>query len=457
MAILISTFVALGVAIPLLAQQLKKRAVLSLWLCAALALLTLALLLGGFRQALFVRIFGNGVFPSVLFLYVMLAPVVPAGRLKRSLYMLRAELSIYASFFIWVHNIYFGREYFVKLFTKNAELPLNFALAAVCSLLMLVLLFPLCISSFPAVRRRMPPKRWKKLQRTAYIFYGLSYLHLVCLWLPSAAQNAENFGRLLLYTLIYGVYVCRRLQLYFQKSKQRWGAVLCRLVPAASVFVLALVVVQPFSAKGFVRRALAERVEAQAEAEEAGAAKAGAGSDAGVAKGTAARWADGVWEGSAFGYKGEIFVQLVVKDERIESVEIIDTEDDADYFKDAAGQIPDAIVREQSAKVDSVSGATLSSKGIMKAAARALKQAEKAAKNAAQGGQTGSDERNAETKDDNAVVKKSAADADKGADTKSSAVASDNSAAEKGSAVASHNSAAVKQSAAADRYGDEDE
>ena len=80
---------------------------------------------------------------------------------------------------------------------------------------------------------------------------------------------------------------------------------------------------------------------------------------------------DGVYQGTGTGYRGDITVAVKIKDKQIASIEILSASDDEPFFGRAKGLI-DQIIKKQSMKVDTVSGATYSSKGIISAVKNAL-------------------------------------------------------------------------------------
>ncbi len=86
-------------------------------------------------------------------------------------------------------------------------------------------------------------------------------------------------------------------------------------------------------------------------------------------------WADGEYEASGDGYKGtdSVTLNVKVKDHQIESISGRSTDTKA-YYKQAA-VLYDQIVEKQTAEVDAVSGATMSSNGIKQAARNALSKA----------------------------------------------------------------------------------
>jgi uncharacterized protein with FMN-binding domain len=86
-------------------------------------------------------------------------------------------------------------------------------------------------------------------------------------------------------------------------------------------------------------------------------------------------YTDGVYEGSGTGFGGEVRVQVTVTDGEIEEVSVLSADKEDKAYWDMAVVLLDEIVQEQSVEIDTVSGATYSSNGILDAAADALKQA----------------------------------------------------------------------------------
>lgn len=87
---------------------------------------------------------------------------------------------------------------------------------------------------------------------------------------------------------------------------------------------------------------------------------------------------DGTYYGTAEGYLGDITVAVVIQNQTIQSVEILSNEDDAAYF-DRAKVVANRVVNQQTTGVDTVSGATYSSRGILNAIQAALDAAKSAA------------------------------------------------------------------------------
>ncbi len=84
---------------------------------------------------------------------------------------------------------------------------------------------------------------------------------------------------------------------------------------------------------------------------------------------------DGVYTGEAEGYGGPIDVSVTIEGGRIASIDITSSEnEDASYFNTATAVV-DEILEEQTTAVDTTTGATFSSAGIINAVADALEQA----------------------------------------------------------------------------------
>ncbi len=92
----------------------------------------------------------------------------------------------------------------------------------------------------------------------------------------------------------------------------------------------------------------------------------------------ASPYADGTYTGKAQGYGGTVSVAVTIQDGTITDVAIVSAkQEDAAYF-DAAKGVIDEILEAQTTEVDTVSGATFSSSGILHAVADALGKAEQA-------------------------------------------------------------------------------
>ena len=105
-----------------------------------------------------------------------------------------------------------------------------------------------------------------------------------------------------------------------------------------------------------------------------------------------AKYTDGTYKGTAAGRNGDVVVSVTVTNGKIASVDVVQHEETAGICEAAIAEVPAAIVKKNSTKVDAVSGATVTSKAIIAAADAALAnaggkaasgKAEKARKNVA--------------------------------------------------------------------------
>lgn len=83
---------------------------------------------------------------------------------------------------------------------------------------------------------------------------------------------------------------------------------------------------------------------------------------------------DGTYTGSGQGYKSTITVEVTISGGKITAIDVVSQDDDEPYFSNAKTLISQVIAK-QSTSVDTVSGATYSSKGILVAIKNALDKA----------------------------------------------------------------------------------
>lgn len=149
---------------------------------------------------------------------------------------------------------------------------------------------------------------------------------------------------------------------------------LTQLLPAVALLLLSAFGLQN-SALVFPAITAAEAVQAQeteqtalpqrekqeeAEAEELAQEEPGTGD-----------YEDGIYYGTGTGFRGAVKVQVTVKDRQITDITVLSYQDDASFFNRAKALISSILTR-QTWQVDSVSGATYSSRGIKEAVQNAL-------------------------------------------------------------------------------------
>jgi len=84
---------------------------------------------------------------------------------------------------------------------------------------------------------------------------------------------------------------------------------------------------------------------------------------------------DSTYEGTGQGNNGDITVSVEVKDGKIADVEVVSHEETEGICEPAIEQVPESIVEKNSTEVDTVSGATNTSNGIIEAVNAALEGA----------------------------------------------------------------------------------
>ena len=323
----------------------------------------------------------RGSLATALFIIVMYAVVFPFNKdLKAKLMKLRGELAILASLITLIHNIHFGKKYFVLLFTDVSHLKAYEISAAVISLLMIILLFPLTFTSFVSIRKKMNPKSWKALQRWSYLFYALLYVHIVLIFSRNLLLGKPGYiFNFIVYTLIFGIYLILRLRKYIIKTKEEASIKkadtlrLCLCMLIALVCVLSCV---PYftvysEAKAVKGNTVQNMTEAESSSDGENTSEALDASDASETENSSG-FTDGVYEAKAAGYNGNVFVSVTVEGGKITDIKVTKHSEDDEYYYDTVDKVIPDILEKQSTDVDIVSGATSTSEAIIKAVNKAL-------------------------------------------------------------------------------------
>lgn len=93
----------------------------------------------------------------------------------------------------------------------GGEIGGNVMGAFVLAVVLLVLLVVLGVTSFAFVKRQMSTASWKKVQKLAYPFFGLVYVHLLLMLLPSALHGGlAAQASVAVYSVVFvGYALCR--------------------------------------------------------------------------------------------------------------------------------------------------------------------------------------------------------------------------------------------------------
>lgn len=402
-------------------------------------------------------IFARGSLATALFVMVMYGVVLPNGsKMMKHIMYIRGELSIIAAILTLGHNIGYGKKYFYFLFVSPENLQLNQLLAAICSILMILIMIPLFSTSFKSVRKKLKPSSWKKLQRMAYAFYALIYIHVLLLTLPNAIKGESKY---LITVLAFSVVFITYAVLRVKKAKEkRYAKFVYGGLVAAITAVLMVTLFNPFmqtpkTAEKQIN-ASAEKIEKdlpeeksdlqEPEVEEQTEVETEDKSEQQVIQPVTEKqentptekqettktvenqvtyvqpqtekpevkaaekpvdevqasqpapvqapqpvvtekvvekepepvykYKNGTFSGSGEGFEGSISVSVKIENDKILDISVTNSSDDEPYLSEGKGVIS-RIISAQSADVDTVSGATFSSRGIINAVKSALSSA----------------------------------------------------------------------------------
>ena len=463
MLFILALVLAFGFAL-LCGKPLKKAPYLFYALAVGISAVVSAVTFRGLSPAVntyVIGLFTRGAFATGLWCVVMWTGALPNGSfLMKKLMPVRGELSIFAALLTLGHNIGFGRVYFVRLFTDSGRMTSAQIFASVLTLIMLAVMIPLTVLSFPQVRKKFKASTWKKIQRTAYIFYALIWLHVMTLFSPMARMNRDGyFLSIIVYSIVFAGYaVCRVRKAYItscRKSKKEFSTVAVNSVCGALFAISCIIpcanarpekidrtepsdfskdvavthsgvkiqnddksstvkiknddqpevtkVSSADNAEVTVSVSVSSETEplSTGETQETDEQKQEEQDDKpeeqtqlnNTEEQTEPQvqqpepqtepdpepepevnyiYNNGTYTSSAYGYDGDVTVTIVIENDSIISISGYTDEMDTSYFESAKDYVFDQILSSGSTNVDSMSGATYSSKAIMKAVSQAL-------------------------------------------------------------------------------------
>lgn len=244
--LLIISLIIVSLFIYFLKDSLKKHA--NIYYIGAEVISIAVFLLGFLPMPLFVKnnilgIFAKGSLGTAMFVAVMYAGALPKGnKLIAPLMKIRGELSITAAILVLCHNFTYGMTYFKMLFIKPKALSATQLTAAIISIILITIMLVLTVTSFPAVRKKMQAKKWKQLQRTAYVFYGLMYVHIMLINIPYARLGLGTYiANVIIYSIVFLGYAAMRITKAISVKAARAGKTYGK-TPEAVMYGLALVI-----------------------------------------------------------------------------------------------------------------------------------------------------------------------------------------------------------------------
>ena len=244
--LLIISLIIVSLFIYFLKDSLKKHA--GIYYIGAAVISIAVFLIGFLPMPLFEKnnilgIFAKGSLGTAMFVVVMYTGALPKGnKLIAPLMKIRGELSITAAILVLCHNFTYGMTYFRMLFTKTSLLSATQLAAAVISLVLIAIMLVLTVTSFPSVRKKMQAKKWKQLQRTAYVFYGLMYVHIMLINIPYARLGLGMYiANVVIYSIVFLGYAAMRIAKAVSVKAARAGKTYGKK-PETVLYGLALVI-----------------------------------------------------------------------------------------------------------------------------------------------------------------------------------------------------------------------
>ena len=256
--LLIISLIIVALFIYFLKDSLKKYA--NIFYIGAAVVSIAVFLLEFLPMHLFVKnnilgIFAKGSLGTAMFVVVMYTGALPKGnKLIAPLMKIRGELSITAAILVLCHNFTYGMTYFRMLFTKTSLLSATQLAAAVISLVLIAIMIVLTVTSFPSVRKKMQAKKWKQLQRTAYVFYGLMYVHIMLINIPYARLGLGMYvANVVIYSIVFLGYAAMRISKAISVKAARAGKTYGKK-PETVLYGLALVICAVMTVSCFAGR-----------------------------------------------------------------------------------------------------------------------------------------------------------------------------------------------------------
>lgn len=164
--------------------------------------------------------FEKGTFALALFTLVMYSGTAKGRRMLRY----RKQMAVMACILTLGHSAaYLGKTILAVRDGIGEILPGQIA-ASHISVFALLLMIPLFATSFDGVRRKMSPGIWKSLQKTAYLFYLLIYVHVMFLY-TADLERWDYRVNVLVYTLVYGGYLWIKIR---ERQRDRREEPKCR-------------------------------------------------------------------------------------------------------------------------------------------------------------------------------------------------------------------------------------
>jgi DMSO/TMAO reductase YedYZ heme-binding membrane subunit/uncharacterized protein with FMN-binding domain len=278
-----------------------------------------------------VEIFTEGYLGLAFFIVVMFAGSFPKqSTLSKRLRSVRKEYSIFGFITLLPHTILYGLMFIDGSYSIEWFGVISF-----------LIMIPLFLMSFHFIKRKMKIKTWMNIQKLAYFVYLLIFIHLLLI-----GESDHIYIYIILFTT-YSFLKCYNFLFENQKLLK-------------TVFVSLIIVISSLYSSGSIDSLSLEYntldVPSSTNSE---------------------TLADGVYLGQADGFQHlPVSVEVTIKDGLITNIEIIEYgstgENRGINYYDAAEKIALDIINNQTTDVDTISGATYTTSGIIDAVEDAL-------------------------------------------------------------------------------------
>lgn len=315
-----------------------------------------------------IPIFAGGGLTGAFFVIVMYAGAFPNRSLGAKTFIpLRGPLSIIASINGLGHTIAYGLSYYKKAMNGLSGLSTSLLVFIVLSTIMTLIMIPLFITSFISIRRKMKAVNWKKLQRFAYVFYFLLFIHVMMLMVPPTLRGSKGYDiTVFVYAFIFlSYFVCR--------VAKALGSVPEKL-PKIQMVAVAVALFVATTSVAVINANVENAAEKTAKNTESKLDTTEIEQSSDLSNGALK---DGTFYGEGMGNNGTIAVEVTITGGEISDIVFTKFSDDTEYFdveKDGEEMI-DRVLSAQGADVDTIAGATYSSEGFLAAVDDALEQA----------------------------------------------------------------------------------
>jgi len=271
----------------------------------------------------------SGLLGLAFILVVMYTGALARGsQIKRQLRSVRREYAILGFIFLTPHA------YSNIVETAFESTPIEYF-----GLISMLLLTPLFLTSFDIIKSKIARSKWIKIHRISYIAYFSIFMHLLII---------SDKNEAIVYSIIFGVYYFYKSYNYYFKTHKFIKASLLTVLVAlcGSIMTLDLnnLTYEPNNILN------------------------------------SNQFADGVYKGSAKGYRGiEVNLEVTIKNNQIVNILIEDcgctSVSDGGKYLNAAFEMTNEIVTQNRTDIDTIAGATDTSKAINLAVINALEKA----------------------------------------------------------------------------------